>query len=90
MLQDKLGEGVVVLGLAQGDRLTLGVGVGKSLLANLKAGDIIKKVSALFGGKGGGRPEAAFGAGNLSSGGQQKAEQILKKQLTEIISESAH
>ncbi len=90
ILQDKLGQGVVLLILPQGDRFTLGVGVSKNYQESLKAGQIVKAVSALFSGKGGGRPEAAFGAGSLPCGGGQKALQIIEAKMKEIVGESSH
>ncbi len=90
VLQDKLGSGVVCLLLAGENSFTLGVGVCKKLSAKLKAGDIVKKVTAAFGGKGGGRPEIAFGAGELPSGDAKNALLIAQKKIEEIILESSH
>ena len=38
-------------------------GVAESLLATIQAGDVIKTVTALCGGKGGGKPDSAMGGG---------------------------
>ncbi len=90
VMQDKLGDGLVLLVLPQGEKFTLGVGVSPNLTGKWKAGQIVKELTTLFGGKGGGRPEAAFGAGTLPSGGQSQVMKILEQKITTIISESSH
>lgn len=51
------------------DRINIGCSVGsEALKAGYKAGDLIKKLSPLFGGNGGGRPNIAFGAGKNLDG----------------------
>src|SRR5882672_7295961 len=63
-LKDKLGSGVVVLAAVEGDKVSLVASVTKDLTSKLKAGDIIKPVAELVGGRGGGRPDFAQAGGN--------------------------
>ena len=62
-LKDKLGSGVVVLAAVEGDKVFLVASVSKDLTATLKAGDIIKPVAELCGGRGGGRADFAQAGG---------------------------
>ena len=62
-LKSKLGSGVVVLGAVEGDRVFLVASVTSDLAGRLKAGDIIKPVAELVGGRGGGRPDFAQAGG---------------------------
>jgi alanyl-tRNA synthetase len=62
-IRDKLGSGVVVLGGVYQGKATLLAIVTKDLTAQLKAGTIIKDVSKLVGGSGGGRPDMAQAGG---------------------------
>ncbi len=63
-LKNKLGEGVVVLATVDGDKVVLVAGVTKSATNRIKAGDLMKHLSAAVDGKGGGRPDMAQGGGN--------------------------
>ncbi|MCJ8298096.1 MAG: alanine--tRNA ligase [Pseudomonadales bacterium] len=62
-LRDKLGNAVVVLAAVAEGRVSLVAGVSKELTSKLKAGDIIRELSAKVSGKGGGRPDMAQGGG---------------------------
>ena len=62
-IRDKLGSGIVVLGGEYQGKAALLAMVTKDMTGTYKAGDIIKKVSALVGGKGGGRPDMAQAGG---------------------------
>ena len=62
-LKDKLGNAVVVLASVNNGRVSLVAGVAKALTKEIKAGDIIKNLSAQVSGKGGGRPDMAQGGG---------------------------
>ena len=54
----------MVLSLPGEDKVTLQAVCGKDAVAKgVKAGDIIRTVAPLFGGKGGGRPDSAMGGG---------------------------
>jgi len=65
-LRDKLGSGVLVLATVADDKVTLLVAVSKDLTARVKAGDLIKPLAAIVGGRGGGRPELAQAGGPLT------------------------
>jgi alanyl-tRNA synthetase len=63
-LKDRMGAGVIVLGADIGGKASLLVAVSKELSANIKAGDIIKKLAPVVGGSGGGKPELAQAGGS--------------------------
>lgn len=63
-LSQKLKSGVVVLGQATDGKASLVARVTDDLTKRLNAGQIVKEISALVGGKGGGRPDMATGGGN--------------------------
>ena len=63
-IKDKLGSGVIVLGAKKDDKVMLICSVTDDLTKRFKAGDIIKRLSEIVGGKGGGRPDMAQGGGN--------------------------
>jgi alanyl-tRNA synthetase len=62
-LKSKLGSGVVVLGAVEGDKVFLVASVTQDLAGRLKAGELIKPVAELVGGRGGGRPDFAQAGG---------------------------
>ena len=61
--KERLGSGVVVAGSVADDKVALVAGVTADLTERLSAGDLLGKVAALTGGKGGGRPDMAQGGG---------------------------
>jgi alanyl-tRNA synthetase len=63
-LKSKLGSGVVVLGAVEGDKVFLVASVTQDLAGRLKAGEIIKPVAELCGGRGGGRADFAQAGGS--------------------------
>ncbi|MFN0277830.1 MAG: alanine--tRNA ligase [Pyrinomonadaceae bacterium] len=60
----RLKSGVVVLGRADEDKASIIVRVSDDLKGKVKAGDIIREIVPLIGGKGGGRPDMAEGGGS--------------------------
>ncbi len=64
-LRDQLQSGVVVLGSAVDEKVSLCVGVTKDLIGKVKAGDIVKQLAPIVGGGGGGRPDMAQAGGKL-------------------------
>ncbi|MCV6611372.1 MAG: alanine--tRNA ligase, partial [Amphritea sp.] len=62
-LKNKLGSGVVVLATAADGKVSLAAGVTKDLTGQVKAGDLVRELTAKLGGKGGGRPDFAQGGG---------------------------
>ena len=64
MLRDRDPAVVAVIASVDGEKLTFQAVCGKDAVAKgVKAGDIIKTVCAICGGKGGGRPDSAMGGG---------------------------
>ena len=62
-LRDKLKSAVVLLATPADGRVTLALGVTPDLKGRLAAGDLIREVAAVVGGKGGGRPDFAQAGG---------------------------
>jgi alanyl-tRNA synthetase len=62
-LKDRLKSAAIVLGSADGGKVTLIAGVTQDLTARIKAGDLVGHVASQVGGKGGGRPDMAQGGG---------------------------
>jgi alanyl-tRNA synthetase len=62
-LRDKLRSGVVLLAAEQEGRVTLALGVTPDLTSRFRAGDLVREVAAVVGGKGGGRPDFAQAGG---------------------------
>ncbi|WP_417659489.1 alanine--tRNA ligase [Pseudidiomarina sp.] len=62
-LKNQLQSGVVVLGLAAEEKVSLIVGVTNDLTGRVKAGDVVNVAAAEVGGKGGGRPDLAQAGG---------------------------
>jgi alanyl-tRNA synthetase len=62
-LRQRLGTGVIVLGMEAGGKATLLVAVTEDLVATLRAGDIVKPLAEIVGGRGGGRPNLAQAGG---------------------------
>jgi alanyl-tRNA synthetase len=62
-LRTKLGSGLVLLGGADGDKVSLVAAVTPDLVGRLHAGKIIGQVAEKVGGKGGGRPDLAQAGG---------------------------
>lgn len=65
-LKNKLGSGVVILGVADSDsgKVSLIAGVTKDLTGRVKAGELVNHVASQVGGKGGGRPDMAQAGGS--------------------------
>jgi alanyl-tRNA synthetase len=63
-LKNRLGSGVIMLGVAQESKVSLISGVTKDLTGKVKAGELVNFVAAQVGGKGGGRPDMAQAGGD--------------------------
>ena len=64
-VRNKTEASAVLLATASDDKVTLIAGMSKAVVKRgLKAGDLIREVAPLVGGKGGGRPDMAQGGGN--------------------------
>lgn len=64
-IRDEMGSGVAVLGGESKGKAALLAIVSKDLTQKIKAGELINKVAALVGGKGGGRPDMAQAGGTM-------------------------
>ena len=62
-LKDKLKTAVIVLGMAEGDKVQIAVGVTPDTTAKVKAGELVNFLAAQVGGKGGGKPDMAMAGG---------------------------
>ena len=62
-LKDKLKTAVVVLGVVDGAKVQIAVGVTADTTAKVKAGELVNFVAAQVGGKGGGKPDMAMAGG---------------------------
>jgi alanyl-tRNA synthetase len=66
-LRQKLGSGVVALGMVEDGKVALIAGVTKDLTAKVHAGKLIQALAKLVGGSGGGRPDLAEAGGKDTS-----------------------
>jgi len=70
-LKDQLKSAVIVLGVAEGEKVSVIAGVTADLTSRFKAGELVNFVAGQVGGKGGGRPDMAQAGGtqpaNLAS-----------------------
>ncbi|MGV3592695.1 MAG: alanine--tRNA ligase [Gammaproteobacteria bacterium] len=70
-LRNKLGSAVVVLAVNEAGKVNLVVAVSKDLTDRIKAGELVGKLAAHVGGKGGGRPDMAMAGGTNPAGLEQ-------------------
>jgi len=63
-LRGKLGSGIVLLAAPEDGRVSLALGVTKDLTSRFKAGDLVREIATVVGGKGGGRPDFAQAGGS--------------------------
>jgi alanyl-tRNA synthetase len=59
----KLKSGVIVFGMKNGPKVQLIAGVTDDLLGRFHAGNLVREVAAICGGKGGGKPDMAMAGG---------------------------
>ncbi len=62
-LKAKMESAIIVLASVQNDKIALVIGVSNTLTQQIKAGDLMKFITAQIDGKGGGRPDMAQGGG---------------------------
>jgi len=79
-LKQRLGSGIVLLAAVQDDKVALALGVTKDLTGRFAAGNLIREISAVVGGSGGGRPDFAQAGGSEVA----KTEQALAR-LAELV-----
>jgi alanyl-tRNA synthetase len=63
----KIKSGVVVLGRSEEDKVSFIVRVSDDLTGKVKAGEIVKNIAPIVGGRGGGKPDMAEGGGTDAS-----------------------
>ena len=76
-LKQKLGSGIVVLGIAGDAKVNLIVGVTKDLTSKVKAGELVASIASQVGGKGGGRPNMAQAGGSQPENLESALEQVI-------------
>jgi alanyl-tRNA synthetase len=62
-LKDKLKTAVIVLGVVEGAKVQIAVGVTADTTGKVKAGELVNFVAGQVGGKGGGKPDMAMAGG---------------------------
>jgi len=62
-LKDKLKTAVIVLGVVDGAKVQIAVGVTPDTTARVKAGELVNFIAGQVGGKGGGKPDMAMAGG---------------------------
>jgi len=62
-LKEQLKSAVIVLGVAEGEKVSVIAGVTSDLTSRFKAGELVNFVAGQVGGKGGGRPDMAQAGG---------------------------
>ena len=62
-LRQRLGSGVVVLGMESSGKATLLAAVTDDLTDRVRAGDLVRELAVVVGGRGGGRPNLAQAGG---------------------------
>lgn len=82
-VRNKVLQGVIALGSAADDKVSLLVIVSKDLTKKLKAGDLIKEMAVEVDGSGGGRPEMAQAGGKNPAGLNRALEKVFS--LVEAI-----
>lgn len=65
--KEQVKDGVIFLISKAGKKVVLAVGVTKSLVSKIKAGDIVRETAKIVGGGGGGRPDFAQAGGKDAS-----------------------
>jgi alanyl-tRNA synthetase len=66
-LKARLGSGIVLLAAEKAGSVTLALGVTRDLCERFPAGDLVREVAAVVGGRGGGRPDFAQAGGTDAS-----------------------
>lgn len=67
-LKNKLGSAIILLASQEDEKVTLLAGVSKDLIAQYKAGDIVKDAAEFVDGRGGGKPDMAQAGGSKPAG----------------------
>jgi len=83
-LRQKIGSGVVALGMPEDGKVALTVGVTKDLTSKVHAGKLIQELAKRVGGSGGGRPDLAE-AGGKDTGALKSALQSVPDLLKALL-----
>ncbi|GIX49737.1 MAG: alanine--tRNA ligase [Candidatus Tectimicrobiota bacterium] len=83
--KQRLGSGVVVVGSAEDGKAAMVAGVTPDLTQRISAGELVGRVAALAGGKGGGRPDMAQGGGPEAA----KLAEVMAK-VPQLVAELLH
>jgi alanyl-tRNA synthetase len=75
-LKNQMQSGVVALGIANDDKVSLITGVTKDLVSRFKAGELVNHMAAQVGGKGGGRPDMAQAGGSQPENLQEALDSV--------------
>ena len=84
MLKKKAPSSVIVLGFAEGDKATLFAAVTDDLVSKIGAADLLRQISPIIDGGGGGRPNMAQAGGKKPDkldDAIAKAAEIIKTKL---------
>ncbi len=84
-LRDELHSGVAVLGGEINGKAALLAIVSKDLTKRIKAGELVNKVAATVGGKGGGRPDMAQAGGTMPDKLKEAISNV-KKHVSDLLS----
>jgi len=77
-MRQKLGSGVIVLGTTEDNKVMLTVSVSNDLTSKISAVEIVKLISPLINGGGGGRPDFAQAGGSLPAGLDKALEEVYR------------
>ena len=77
-LKQKIGSGIVILGMASEQKVFLVMSVTKDLTDRIQANDFIQEIAPVLGGGGGGRPDFAQAGGTKP----EQLDQVMKKSYT--------
>ena len=88
-LRQKLGSGVVVLGMESGGKATLLAAVTDDLTDRVRAGDLVRELATVVGGKGGGKPNLAQ-AGGPDVGKLDEALETAPRTVAEIVTAASN
>ena len=81
-LMSKIGSGIVLLASKFEDKVSIIISVSKDLQGRFQAGKLVKELTPIIGGKGGGRPDMAQGGGTQP----EKLKELFKK-FEEMLSQ---
>jgi alanyl-tRNA synthetase len=77
-LKQKLGSGIVILGMVSEQKAFLVMAITKDLIDRIQANEFIKEIAPMLGGGGGGRPDFAQAGGTKP----KQLDRIIKKSYT--------